>query len=60
MKLYIDTDDEIEGGSSAIADVLVNLKKELPPRFSHSSSPPQNPIGLGSPKIISPKKFFKL
>jgi hypothetical protein len=27
MKLYIDIDDEIEGGSSAIADVLVNLKK---------------------------------
>jgi hypothetical protein len=60
MKLYIDTDDEIEGGSSAIADVLVNLKKELPPRFSQSSSSPQNPTGLGSPKIISPKKFFKL
>jgi regulator of replication initiation timing len=51
MKLYIDTDDEIEGVSSAIADVLVNLKKE---------SPPPNLTGLGSPEIISPEKFFKL
>jgi hypothetical protein len=43
MKLYIDIDDEIEGGSSAIADVLVNLNKELPSRFSQSSSSPHNP-----------------
>jgi hypothetical protein len=40
MKLYIDIDDEIEGGSSTIAYVLVNLKKELPPCFSQSRSSP--------------------
>jgi hypothetical protein len=60
MKIYIDTDDDIEGGSSAIVYVLVNLRKELPPCFSQSSSPPPNPTRLGSPEIISPKKFIKL
>lgn len=60
MKLHIDTDDEMGGDSSAVAEALVNLKEDIPPDFSQPSSPPKNSTGLGRPKIISPHKFLKL
>ena len=60
LMLHIDTDDEIEGGSFAVVEVLLNLKEDIYPNFSQPNSLLQNSTRPGKSKMISLRQFSKL